>query len=71
MISNELIEEYLYDILGKEFKYNGYAFQYFEIILEYYNNRWYFICGESYPEKLNGSDIKVWLRKKKLEKICL
>jgi hypothetical protein len=80
MISKELIEEYLFDIFGIEWKYSnddyGYMFFEYNINIIGYNieeGNW----GKSltrkldkvFKSKLENGDIKVWNRKRKLENI--
>jgi hypothetical protein len=90
MISNEIIEEYLLDILGVEFKYHEldstltsdgarYYFNYDKygrsnILGFMLDDKWKtnLINGSGYlfdKNKLRDNDIKVWVRKKKLEKL--
>jgi hypothetical protein len=82
-ISKEIIEEYLYDILGMEFKYakNQFRqnlklelFEYDGHLIGYYEeeDEWRYKHLNSLMfdhGKLRSGDITVWLRKKKLEKI--
>jgi hypothetical protein len=89
MISKEIIEEYLYDMLGSKFKYysmdsDGYMFFKHDVDIIGYNsdrNMWFVwymsddklgfsISKKSkYDKTLKNSDIKVWIRKKKLNKV--
>jgi hypothetical protein len=84
MISNEIIEEYLYDILGMNFVFecvteNEYhTFKSFgcEALNVFYNisddtftYNYFFAIRIGFQDKIKDNDIKVWLRKKKLEKV--